>query len=329
MTKICQIAAIFAGLTFFPSISYTQMKIQDSGDLVGRVNAEGVWEQKDPRWHREVGLKGHEGHNYLMRRIRLDTGEVVYAFVYSRCLDPSHNAEPHPPFSNGLRMDEPVLNNWDSSGSFFDVALNNESVCNSRAGITIFGVGEETGGIEIQWDNDCATTKVRFTVQAQEVRLLVSAKVALKTRGDAIVLHLRCYPNEYAAPCAAGASLRERHILTPKQDVAANSNSIPTIVLQKTEPWVVYYDANFDKGQTRSRPDGGGQWTGSGPCALAYDVNQAGEAAIRLTNYHIDTALSYPSTLGEMNVLLWDFGSGKGEKNNRETIAYFKSLKIR
>ncbi|MDD5706421.1 MAG: hypothetical protein PHR35_10870 [Kiritimatiellae bacterium] len=304
-----------------------QVRIQDSGDLVGLVGADGVWAQRDPRWHREVVLKGHEGHTYLARRIRVDTGEVAYGFVYSHCLDSSHEAGPHPPFSSDLRMDEPVLQNWDSAHCFFDVAADQGSLCHSRAGFSTFGANEETGGVEVRWDNYSATTCVRFTAQAQEARLAVDVKVLPKVKTDCLSLYLRCYPNAYAGG-NAGAALRRRRILTPNRDVAATSNSLQTIVLQKEEPWVVYYDVNFDKDQSHAVSEGA-RWTGAGPCALAYDVRQTTQAVVRLANYHIDTVLSYPPAVREMNLMLWDFGAGPGAKNNRDALNYFKSLKIR
>ncbi len=323
---------IVSGFVLFAALGMTsipvsaQVKIKDSGDIIGKVKDNGIWEQRDPRWHREVKLKGHEGQQYLMRHIVVRTGVVTYGFIYRFFLDPSHKGERLKPYSSGLGMDEPVLQNWTYVGSFFDVVINGESMGDARAAFKIFGVGKEKGGLEVTWEDKKAVVTARFTAESQKVRLPVQVTISPKTEIQSLAIYLRCYPNQYARPLK---KVRERHILTAKRNMEVlGTERMKVVRLAKDEPWIVYYDANFDKGITHVSADGKTKWTGSGPCALAYIPDETKEVTIKLGGYQIDTKLSYPPTTRKINLILWDFGWGKGSKNNQETIDYFKSLKI-
>ncbi len=319
-------AALAAGLCLVLTVS-GQVVVEDSGEVRGLVGADGRWTRLDPRGQHEVRLPGHEGHVYLLRRIRLDTGLIPYAFNYAHCLHPVHCLKAPPLFSSGLGMDKPASENW-AEGGFFDLTLDGVSLCDSRAAFSVFGAGEETGGLEVVWNNERATTSVRITAQSQEVRLLVEARVALKVAPGKVAMHFRCYPNTHAGN-AAGASLRERHLCTARRDVAMkHGQPAQALALAPSEPWMIYYDAAFDLGQTRAAAGNGGSWTGTGPCALAYDVNDVHQVTVFLTNYHIDTMLTYPADAPSMRVLLWDFARGSGARRNREVIEMFKSVKV-
>ena len=305
-----------------------QVRINDSGDLVGRVNGDGIWDEREPRWNRQITLPEHQGHLFRMRRIQADTGGTVYGFVYSYCADLSHQGTRLKPFSLALGMDMPVLQNW-SSQDFLDVLLDGESLGDTGATFTVAGQGKEKAGIILSWENEKATVNITFSPQSQRVRLPVTIRISPKSELKTLQVCLRCYPNEYAAPCELGAPVRNRHIATAKRDEGVlGTESSKTIRLGPDEPWVVYYDANLDKGVTRTLSDGKSQRTGTGPCALAYIPVETREATVNLGGYNIDTFLSYPPGTRGIHLLLWDFGVGGGEKNNREVLEYFKSLKI-
>lgn len=305
-----------------------QVTIQDSGDIFGKVKDDGVWEQPEPRWHQPVNLKGHEGHLYGMRRFQADTGETTYGFIYHFCTDPSHKGTRLKPFSLSLGMDEPLQQNWSHLG-FLDVLLDGESLGDTMATFTTTGSGKEKTEIIMALENGKAAVKIIFSPESQNVRLPAAIYIAPKRELKSIQVCLRCYPNEYAAPCDLGQSVRNRHIATAKRDEGVlGTEPLKTIKLGSDEPWIVYYDANLDKGVTRTLSDGKSQRTGYGPCAFAYIPAETREVTVYLGGYNIDTFISYPPTAREIHFLFWDFGCGKGEKNNKQTLDYFKSLKI-
>ena len=323
---LVRIAMVFAVLSS-PPLS-AQVAIQDSGDVSGKVGDNGVWEQPDLRWRRPVTLKGHEGHRYGMRRVQADTGEVVYGFVYSFCADPSHDGTRLKPYALSLGMDMPVLSNWAQEG-FIDVLLDGESLGDTRATFTTTGSGKEKAEITMAWENGKAAVEITFSPESQNVRLPATVRIAPKRELKSIQVRLRCYPNEHAAPCSLGASVRNRHVATAKQDVGVlGTEPAKAVKLSSGEPWIVYYDANLDKGVTRTLADGKSQRTGYGPCALAYIPAETREVTVNVGGYSIDTVLSYPPTAREIHLLLWDFGAGKGEKDNKGALDYFKSLRI-
>ena len=305
-----------------------QVRIQDSGDIIGAVKDDGIWEQKEPRWHGSVSLKGHEGHSFFMRRIQFDTGMVSYSLVYNFCVDPSHKGSRLIPFSTGLGMDMPVQQNW-ACQNFFDVLIDGQSIGDTKASFAVSGSGKESARIEISWQNENASVTLIFAPESQEIRLPVTLTIVPRKELKSIQVCLRCYPNEYAAPWNLGQSVRNRHIATAKRDEGVlGTEPTKTIKLGAGEPWIVYYDANLDKGVTRTLSDGKSQRTGAGPCAMAYISAETREVTVNLGGYNIDTFLSYPPATREIHLLLWDFGAGKGEKNNKETLDYFKSLEV-
>jgi len=329
--KLIVLWILFLGTTLsLPGIVesvYAQVIIKDTGDITGVVSDTGVWSNKHPRWQRDVILKGHEGHAYLMRRIQIDTGASRYGLLYEYCCDSSHQGTRTKTFSNLLTMDMPGLQNWSSTGSFFDVLCDGESLGEKQASFKVFGSGEDKGGVEISWGSDNKVVTARFTAQSQDVKLPVDILFP-KDAFNTLDICLRCYPNEYAAPWAKGADVRNRHIATAKRDMAADKNKAAKVALANDEPWVVYYDSALDKGVARTSADGKASWLGSGPCALAYIPEEVKAANIILDNYNIDTILSYSTGLPEAHVILWDYGFGPSSKSNQEVIDYFKSMKI-
>ena len=305
-----------------------QVKIQDSGLLSGKVQDDGVWERQDPRWHTQVHLKGHEGHLYEMRRVQADTGEATYGFIHSFCAAPSHKGTRLKPFSLSLGMDMPVMQNW-SYQDFLDVLLDGESIGDTAAAFTVTGSGKERAEIIMTVPHEKATVTITFSAESQNVRLPVTITIEPKRELRAVQVCLRCYPNEYAAPCELGKSLRDRHIATTsRSESIRGTEPTKTITLGGNEPWIIYYDAAFDKGVTRTLADGKSARTGAGPCALAYIPAETRDVTVHLGGYNIDTFLSYPPATKKLHLLLWDFGAGKGEKSNQETLNYFKSLII-
>lgn len=246
------------------------------------------------------------------RAYELSTAGRVFAIWLPGRMDPSGEV-----WKSRAGMIKPSRANWFQDG-FIDLIIGGRPASDFPAEPVSVVSGDDRGSVSIKWLHPEAEVEMEFSLLSGDDKLLVRTTVTPESAIPSYAIRLIAYPGSYGGGYGPGREHRDREAATPERVIQrpASEDNLghSTLALEPGEPWVLFYDKNFDVGE--------GQ--GEGPCAVMFSPDEASRAVVSVRNYECILTLSYPGTDGPSvsHLLLWDFSG----MSNQSALEYMQSL---
>lgn len=231
------------------------------------------------------------GHPILTQKLVMATDQQRYVFVYSGCQDPSHGERR--PFGEGnLGMTEPCRTNW-YYGGFLFILINGTDACAYRTSdIRALETGRR-GAVQIVWEHPDAQVGLRLVTLPGSNHVL--AQIHWRPRPGAVIktvaVKLRCYPSFFTV---AASRQGDRRCCAFQEDVREGESL--TLALGKGGS-LHYFDTVFDPARGE----------GDGSCAAVVTPEGLIGGEVVVSEYPVDTTLSYQPEAGEARLALYEF----------------------
>ncbi|HIE51416.1 MAG TPA: DUF4838 domain-containing protein [Armatimonadetes bacterium] len=234
-------------------------------------------------------------------------GAVPYRLCYSLIvgkqgeqIGPDSFLQPREGLS-GVGLCGPTGANW-YGNSCFDLLLNGHSLGEGRGRVEQrrFADRDET---TFHWRTPEGEVRLTFAVAKGDDRVRVSGEVKPAEAVYELVVKLRCYPGGFREP-------RARRVSTARRQFSAPAN----FALAADEFWALYWDEEMDRARAPERSQG--------CCALMVLPEEGALTRVSVTDYPIDTTITYPAGTRRFHLALWEFPGFSAA----DALAYMREL---
>jgi len=253
-----------------------------------------------------------EDTSFMGKMFKMSTANIKFVLWCPGRIDPVTNE-----WRSAVGMVKPSKANW-YTNSFYNVRISGKNGSDYKTVIEEVKGGEDKGVVKINWHHPDALVTVKFILLDGDDKLLAETKIQPKTDIKGYQIYLVCYPSSMAGGWKPGLKIRDREALTNKRIIKRpkkeDNKGYISVMLEKDEPWVLFYDKYFDVANNR----------GEGPCAVLYSPKEVNKVKLTVENYSCEIFLDYPaSTISHL--MLWDFHG----MTNQAAAEYMRNLEIK
>lgn len=236
--------------------------------------------------------------------ITLSNAKCSFLLNLNGKLDPQGN------LNAKLGMMLPSSANW-YANEFFSFDVNGITTANTTVEITNISSGTDKGSVSFLYTGKNFTAALTITLADNDDKLMLEFKPDCRDAAQKTCkISFLCYPSSLAGGWQAGLKLRKREALTSMRTLTESDKYVP---LENNEPWILFYDLNFDVKDNR----------GEGPCALLFNPKECVRKEVLVGNYSCNLNFWYPMNKAAQ-FILWDFNKW----SNESACKYMKELNI-